>query len=868
MRQACFLIALLLSSGLAARPAADYLPPDADLDPAVPAPESALGWEVGDWHVSHDKLLSYMRTLADTSPRVSIKVIGRTHEQRPLLQLAITSAANQPRLESLRQAHLDGDGPLVVWLGYSVHGDEPSGSNASLLVAYYLAASRSDFVNELLDGAVVLIDPSINPDGLDRFASWANSNAGRVPVADPLTRQHVQDWPEGRTNHYWFDLNRDWLPLVHPESRARVAEYHRWLPHVLTDHHEQDGHPGFFFQPGVPARQHPLTPAANLELTRALASYHAASFDEAGQPYFSEDAYDDFYFGKGSTYPDINGSIGILFEQRAILGQELRTTNGVETFRTAVANHLRMSLSTLRGSWAMRDRLKAYQAGFHAAMLERAADRKFEGWVVGDDGDPARADALLEVLDLHQIEYQPLGDTLRAGGREFTAGHAWVLPARQRQFGLLEAMMEQRVQFADNTFYDVSAWTLPLAFNLPFATLDRLPRHQGGLASRSASRPDAGARAWAVPWGQLDAAPVLQQLLDAGVRVRTAMRPFSVGGDSGMLALPAGTLVVQAGVQDPLAREHAVRLLSEAADGGLIVHSLSTTLTPAGPDLGSQHFRLIEPVKPLLLGGEGTAPFGVGEIWHLLDQRLGVATPIVDPRRLAEADLEDYSHLLLADGDLATLDEGLRPEIARWVRRGGILVTIGRAANWAEALCFEDDPALCAAPAEGPVAPPAAPAAPPTPRAYADFDDDKARQVIGGAIVAGLLDLSHPMAFGYSRSELPLFRRGTVELLPSANAYSTPVRYADEPLLAGFVGRERLEALRNGPAVIAEKRGEGLVVRFANTPLFRGFWRGTERLFLNALYFGQAVDATEVPEAAPPPPETLRREDRTSPDVQ
>ena len=191
-----------------------------------------------------------MQTLAAASPRVSIKVIGHTFEQRPLLQLAITSAGNQEKLDGLRRQHLEGDGPLVVWLGYSVHGDEPSGSNASMLVAYYLASSRSDYVRELLEDSVILIDPSINPDGLNRFASWVNSNAGIVPVADPVSRQHVQGWPEGRTNHYWFDLNRDWLPLVNPESRARIVEYHRWLPHVLTDHHEQEGLPGIFLPAG------------------------------------------------------------------------------------------------------------------------------------------------------------------------------------------------------------------------------------------------------------------------------------------------------------------------------------------------------------------------------------------------------------------------------------------------------------------------------------------------------------------------------------------------------------------------------------------------------------------------------------------
>lgn len=843
---------LMVASSINAKSARDYLPADADLDPAIPSPESVLGWEVGDWHVSHDRLVQYMRALADASDRISIKTIGYTHEQRPLLQLAISSPANQQNLDKLRQQHLDGKGPLVVMLAYSVHGNEPSGSNSSMLVAYYLAASRSAKVEELLSGSVILIDPSLNPDGLNRFASWANSNAGRNPVTDPITLQHAQSWPKARTNHYWFDLNRDWLPLVHPESRARIVEYHRWLPHVLTDHHEQTGYPGFFFQPGVPSRQNPLTPAENLELTRALAQFHSAAMDQAGQPHFTEDAYDDFYFGKGSTYPDINGTVGILFEQKAIRGQALETDNGVETFHMAIANQLMMSLSTLQGSWAMREQLKNYQAGFHASMQERAAQNKTRAWVVGDDGDAARAGAFLETLDLHRIEYQPLGETIRAGGKEFIPGHAWLIPARQKQAGLLEAIMEQRTQFQDNTFYDVSAWTLPLAYNLPFAALGKTPASTDTTGFSSGTAPASDARAWAVQWNQLDAAALLQDLLEAGARIRVATKPFSAQSDRGLQAFAEGTLVIQAGIQNPDVLQESIGILSDAALSGLAVYSLSSTMTAAGPDLGSKHFKLLRPINPLIVGGKGVSSYDAGEQWHLLDQRLNLPAPITEIHNFSDVELEKYSHLLLASGKYDALKNGQRARVARWVRAGGVLVAVGEATKWVEGICFDQASLECRAKESTNGSAEPVPA-----RAYSDFADDKAKQVIGGAIVASVIDLSHPIGFGFPRPELPLFRRGTTELKPSLNAYSTPVRYTQSPLLAGFIGDERIEAIKGQPAVIAEKQGKGLVVRFANTPLFRGFWRGTERLFLNALYFGQAVEETEIPEfAAPPKPET------------
>lgn len=840
------LILFLLVSNLSARTAAEYLPPDADPDPAIPTPESVLGWEVGEWHVSHDNLVNYMRVLADASPRVSLKVIGNTYEQRPLLQLAITSESNHDQLESLRQEHLEGQGPLVVWLGYSVHGDEPSGGNASLLVAYYLASSRSAYVRELLEGSVVLIDPSINPDGFNRFASWVNSNAGKVPVVDPQTRQHVQAWWDGRTNHYLFDLNRDWLPLVNRESKARIVEYHRWLPHVLTDHHEQEGYPGFFFQPGVPSRQNPLTPAENLELTRALAQFHARAMDAAGQPYFTEEAYDDYYFGKGSTFPDINGSIGILFEQKAVTGQAIETTNGIETFAMAVANHLRMSLSTLEGSWAMRERLKTYQSGFHDAMLERAVSRNFNAWILGDDGDAGRARALLDVFDLHGIDYQPLGVAVRENAKEFLPGHAWVIPVRQKQFGLIEAMMEQRTNFEDNTFYDVSAWTLPLAYNLPFATLKQIPERTSEAGSSNGLPPDDDAEAWVIPWNQLEAPRLLQGLLTAGVRVRVATRPFSTQTTAGLRNFQPGALVIQSGIQTGDALQDGIERLSESALAGLEVRSLAGTLTAMGPDLGSNRFALLNPINPLIVGGEGVSAYGAGEQWFLLDQRLGVPAIIVEQQRLGNVDLSKYTHLLLADGEYAALNDELKTRIAAWVSDGGVLVAISRAADWADSLCFEVRTERCEAPATD-----SHDGDPIVPRAYSDFSADQAEQVIGGAIVDSVLDLSHPLAFGYTGVNLPLFRRGTVVLNPSENPYSTPVHYSRDPLMAGFVGQDRLAAFAGQAAVIAEKQGKGLVVRFANTPLFRGFWRGTEKLFINALYFGQVIESTQLPVVAP-----------------
>lgn len=832
---------IFLSSSTFAMSSAAYLPPDADLDTSIPSPESQLGWEPGDWRIHHPALVQYLHTLAEKSDRVSIKVTGHTYEKRPLLQVIISSEENQQKLESLRQAHLRGvttgdpDAPLVVWLGYSVHGDEASGANAAPIVAWYLAASQSEHVKELLKNTIIIIDPSLNPDGLDRFSSWSNSNQSLTPVGDRNSRIHNQAWPPGRTNHYLFDLNRDWLPLVHPESRARVTEYHRWLPHVITDHHET-GHDGYFFQPGVPTRQHPLTTPENLEMTRVLAAYHAKSLDSAGVMYFTEDTYDDFYYGKGSTYPDINGSIGILFEQPRVNGQVYNRVSGPLTFSEAIHNQVRTSLSTLEGAHEQQDKLKKYQAGFFQTTQQRAARADFQAWVIGDGNDSARARELMDIFNHHQVEYYALSKGITADGQLFKPGHAWIIPVKQRQFGLAQAMIETRTKFEDNTFYDVSAWSLPLAYNLPYAKLNRLPATTDNLQSPAVSTPEPDAVAWVIPWQQMHAPSVLQNLLEANVRVRAATKPFRMRG----VTFSEGSLVLLPGIQDKEQSGVLFEALQRASARGVNVHSYNTHMSESGPGPGTSHFKIVPAIKPLLIIGDGVRSYDAGEAWHQLDQRLGVPPVMVNMTRLKKINLNDYTHLLMVNGNYTAIDKKLKHRIAAWVSDGGILVATQDAATWAESLCFEADD--CNKTSEEEAVEEDSKA-----MAYADFDDQKGQRTIGGAIVSTQVDNTHPIAFGFN-TEIPLFRRGTTLLQASENPFASPIRYAEKPLISGYIGEQRLSEMSNQPAVIAERHNKGLIVRFANNPLFRGFWRGTERLWVNALYFGPLVGTTELPQ--------------------
>lgn len=450
-----------------------YLPKNHTYNSDIPTPQSVIGHEVGEWHITHDKLIQYLQVLSEASDRISLENRGETFEGRPLLLLTVTSPRNHERIDQIvadRKKLVNGeiepteDMPVVIYQGFSIHGNEPSGSNAALAYAYHLAASNEVLAD--LENTVILFDPSFNPDGLQRFAYWANVHRAHQLNYDPNDREYREVWPGGRTNHYWFDLNRDWLPVQLPESRARIATYHKWLPNVLTDHHEMGTNSTFFFQPGEPTRVHPLTPKINQELTKMIGSYHAKALDKIGSLYYSEENYDDYYYGKGSTFPDLNGTIGILFEQGSSRGHGQESENGLLTFPFTIRNQFTTALSTLEAANGLKSKLMEYQKDYYATLRKEASAHKTSGYVFGTSKDAGSAWHLTEVLKRHGINVMALEEDYRSGKKEFSSGKSYFVPLNQRNPRLVDAIFEERTTFTDSLFYDISAWTFPHAFGV------------------------------------------------------------------------------------------------------------------------------------------------------------------------------------------------------------------------------------------------------------------------------------------------------------------------------------------------------------------------------------------------------------------
>ena len=831
-----FFICIRLSGQV---PASYFLPTSVSYNPQVPTPQQFLGHQVGEWHVGHDQIVSYVRKLAEVSDRVEIEEYGRTNENRPLVLLTISSPRNIQNRETLKAQHRQLTDPrvstalnvttmpVVVWMGYTVHGNEPSGNNAALLSAYYLAAAQGPAIDSLLNESIILLDPTINPDGYNRFSSWVNTHRSQHLVTDPLSREFNEPWPGGRTNHYWFDLNRDYLYQQHPESQARMRKFHEWKPNILTDHHEMGTGATFFFQPGILSRVHPLTPKRNVELTAKIGNYHAEALDKLGSLYFTQEGYDDFYYGKGSTYPDVNGCIGILFEQASSRGHAQDGPNGVVTFPFTIRNQFTVSLSTLKAAKAMRTELLDFQRSFYREVSTDAV----KAYVFGGTADKARQWEMLNILRRNEIDVYRLANDATVDSKNFKKGEAYVVPMSQPQHRLIKSMFEKRTSFEDSLFYDISSWTMPLCFNVPYAESRTAVAPGEKVTDASFPKGRVVGRstvAYAFDWDGYFAPRTANELLRRGYKLKVASTPFTaVLADGNPRAFTYGAIEISLGINNTNGLETLLQTLADS--NGVDFYGLQTGLTPSGIDLGSSQFGGLRQPRPLMLAGPGIEAIDAGEIWHLLDTRVAMPLPMTDIATVNTAPIDKYNVLILPAGRYDQLSDD---KIRRWVQSGGVLVALGSALTWVS------EKGLTAAKIKR------IPADTAGTKPYAMSERYRGAQQIGGAIFQTTLDITHPLGYGYREASLPVFRDNTVFLEKLKDPYAAPLHYTDRPLLSGYISTRNERLLRSTPAAVVTNLGAGKVIVMTDNPNFRAFWYGTNKLFLNALFFGHLINPT------------------------
>jgi hypothetical protein len=827
----------------------DFLPDNVAYNQEIPDPETWFGFAPGDRHLSHDQILAYAREVARLSDRVIIEEYARSHEYRPLIHVIVTSAGNHSQLDVLKSQHLAFSAagsnlspeniPLIVFLTYGVHGNESSAANASVLAMYHLAAAQGPGIESLLKQNIILIDPNLNPDGFARHSTWVNMHQGKTDVSDPNARGFTEAWPGGRGNHYWFDLNRDYLFMVHPESRGRIEKFHEWKPNIVTDHHEMGPNSTFFFQPGIPSRNNPLVPGKNLELTDKIAAFHSAKFDSRGELYYSEESFDDYYVGKGSSYPDINGSVGILFEQAGYRGKVRETRYGLKTLASAIKNQFDVTLSTLEAAMHLKTELLQSQKAFYEEAILKGQRDKEKGYIVGDISDPVKLNHFIDILQAHKIEVHKLATEVTRDGKQFLPGSSIIVPLSQSQYRLIKSLFETASEFNDSTFYDVSTWNLPMAFNLDYVTVSSPhelqlwagDKIQHLLPSEGDMNGNADSYAWLMRWDNYNAPAVLWQLQKKGILTMVATREFTIEADGQMEKFSYGTIAIAAAGQKNHSATQLYDLLKELSSSWKVEFTgVKSGRTASGIDLGSGSFVPLTQPDILMVAGESVNSREAGEIWHLFDQRYEIPVTTTDVSAFRNISLYKYTTIILPGGNLRSLGRQDAQKIKTWIDAGGTLLTVGEASQW----ITDNEIAVLkfkrpAATDTGKIIP------------YINRSDEAAIHSVAGAILKAEADITHPLGYGYHNPEIAVFKTGTRVAEIPAGQHTAPVKYAQKPWMSGYISQKNLDRISGAPAVTVIRSGNGRVISFMESPNFRGIWQGTHKMVANSVFFGGII---------------------------
>lgn len=816
-----------------------YLPVNVSYNKAIPKPKDIIYHEVGEWHVTHDRLVNYMQAIAAAAPqRVKLQTMGFSYEQRPQTLLIISSPKNIANIENIRQQHLmlsDPDKsasvsienmPVVVYIGHSIHGNEPSGSNASLLTAYYLAAAEGKAIDNILDNVVVLFDPSFNPDGLQRFSTWANQHKSNNLVTDPYSREFNEVWPGGRFNHYWFDLNRDWLPAVHPVSKNRIRIYHEWKPNLLTDHHEQGSNASYFFQPGVPSRVNPLTPQKNKELTARLAKFHAHNLDSIGSMYFTRENYDDFYYGKGSTFPDINGAVGILFEQASSRGHAQETSNGLLSFPFTIRNQFVTAISTLQGASAMKNEFLDFQRSFYRA----SANGNNKGYVFGDKYDQAKTNLFIELLLRHQIIVNEYAGPYDAS---FEKGKSFAVSLNQPQQVLIKSIFDKQLNFEDSLFYDISSWTMPLAFGIPYKEINTVAGDKRVNDAPMPSGAVVGGKsiyAYLFSWDEFYAPRALYELQNEGLITKLATNKFEINTTGGPKKFDYGTILIPVAMQTQPSDKLFELIQKTANNNGIQIYAVQSGGAITGSDLGSNKFISLVQPKIAMLVGNGVNPLDAGEVWHLLDQRMSIPSTHLEISMFNWADMSKYNCIIMPSGNYSELN---KEKLKTWVQNSGELILLEDAISWGiENGLSTVKLKKTKSPTDSSMRLP-----------YTQREQIVGAQQVHGAIFGAEADLTHPLAYGYHTPVVSMFKPNRIFMELPKSPYASPFYYGSSPLQTGYISKENLSAIKNSASVVVNALGAGRVINIGDNISLRGFWLGGTKLMMNAIFFSRHISA-------------------------
>ncbi|MBO6573544.1 MAG: hypothetical protein JJ958_13995 [Balneola sp.] len=828
--------------------------PSVSYDNSIPSPTEYLGYELGTQYTFHHQVMGYFEKLAELSDKISFHEYARTYENRSVNYAIITSTENHSNLNEIRAQNLKiantpgsvsvNEEPVVVWMSYNVHGNEPSSSEAAMQTAYRLVASTDSETQNWLDNAVVIIDPMINPDGRDRYVYWYKSSQANVLNVNAEDLEHDEIWPGGRTNHYWFDLNRDWTWLVHPESAGRINVYQQWMPQVHIDFHEQGFNNNYFTMPGTTPRNHEL-PADYEKWADAFGRGAIEEFDKAQVNFETRERFDFFYPGYGSSYPSIMGGIGMLAEQggHSRGGRAVETNDGyVLTLRQRVFDHYKNGVSIVKTSVENRKALVEY---FQDARSQNTQKGNTKAYILPNNSNDYTYDVVNLMLK-QGVQVEQANDDFNiknafsywdgnASSRSFKAGD-FIIKTDQPAHLFINTIMRRQLEIKDSVMYDMSTWSAPLAYNLDAAwttsnirvnttQIDEEVVHPNGITNGNAQY------AYVIDWNQRNAPKALAQLWKHGYKVRSSEKGFGKDGTE----YSRGSLVVLLGrnLHKGDAIHQDMKTIADYAD--VKVSGFNTGRMDSGSDLGSPSMRPIEKPRVGLMIDSGFSSYTAGQIWFLFDQWTEFGIDRIRSGSFGGLDLNDYDVLILPGGYglNGTFNENSRERLKDWVRDGGTLVATEGATSW---LTKEESGITSAELFEGEEDEDEDKIDPASYTRYKDQEDSSGLRRIPGSAFKAMIDNSHPLAFGMKDKLYSLkFSTNALKPDPDFSTVGYYVKDADEVLASGYASMENKEKAAGKTFAAVQEMGSGNVVFLMDNTQYRMFWVGPARMMQNAV---------------------------------
>jgi hypothetical protein len=805
----------------------------------APSPDEFLGYPLGSRFTPHQKVVDYFKTVAATTKNMQLQVYGKTYEGRELLLAVISDETNMSRLEQIRATNLslasgDKNGikpakqPAILWLSYNVHGDEANSTETSMRVLYTLASASDQQVKQWLKNTVVIIDPCLNPDGRERYVSYFNMVSGKVPDPDPASREHTQPWPGGRPNHYYYDLNRDWAWQTQVETQQRLVAYHKWLPQVHVDFHEQSYNEPYYFAPAAEPVHKDVT-AWQREFQVTVGKNNAKYFDENGWQYFTKERFDLLYPSYGDTYPLYNGAIGMTYEQggsgRAGLAV-ITSTGDTLTLKDRIDHHFTTSMATLETVATHADKLLSeFKKYFDQSITNPPGT--YKSYIVKAQ-NIGRLRKLADLLKRNEIKFAFGGDRSLSGYNYETHKvenfkldrNDMVINLQQPHAVMANVLFEPETFVTDSNTYDITAWSLPYAYGLnAYGVKESISGSFNFIAEKNEAVPVVQKPyAWVVQWNSVNDAQILIALQRKNIKIRRADEPFTIGGK----AYHAGSLLVYRTENEKTRRDLTDVLANIAKDYNTSFYPITSGYVEKGKDFGSSIYRLLTAPKIAVVTGDGVSSQGIGEIWHFFEQELNYPLTMIGVQSVANLNINKINTLILPDGSYA---EKLVDQLGSWIAAGGKLLlvedaitsTIGKRPFDIKRKEYpkKDDKEI-------------------NQRKYAEKDKDDLGNAIPGAIYRVNLDQSHPLTMGLGKYYYTL---KTDEKIyePLENGWNVGT-LKENSYVAGIAGEKVKKKLATGMLFGVQQSGRGTIIYLGTDVLFRSFWENGKQMFTNALF--------------------------------